>query len=171
MKLRPAHIALVFASAALIAGACAHMPDKDLYSRRKAVAAVNHIADLPLDWLWRMQYWTANQYNIKLAQALEPDYHWVTRLEVDVHVLGPAALSKMAKKAGATPEAVGLYHCPDGRCCIAVLGGRRKGQGIDGPPQVMAEWTAGHELANACKVHLGYHEKDFHGKAPRWQGR
>ena len=138
MKLRPAHIALlVFSSAALIAGACAHMPDRDLFYRRKAVAAVSHIADLPLDWLWRVQYWTANQYNIKLAQALEPDYHWVTRLEVDVHILGSAALAKMAKSVGATAEAVGLYHCPGGRCYIAVLGGRRKGCGCERP-------TSGH---------------------------
>ena len=115
MKLRPAHIALlVFSSAALIAGACAHMPDSGPLLSAQGVAAVNHIADLPLDWLWRVQYWTANQYNIKLAQALEPDYHWVTRLEVDVHILGPAALAKMAEKAGATPEAVGLYHCREG---------------------------------------------------------
>ena len=116
------------------------MPDDDLYCRRKAVAAVNHIADMPLDWLWRVQYWTANQYNIKLAQALEPDYHWVTRLEVDVHILGPAALAKMAKSVGATPEAVGLYHCPGGRCYIAVLGGRRKGQGVMAHPR---SWLSG----------------------------
>ena len=116
MKLRPTHIALmVFVAAVLLAGACAHMPDTDLYCRRKAVASVKHITDLPLDWLWRVQYWTANQYNIELARQLEPDYHRVIRLEVDIHIVGPAALARMAKRAGATPEAVGLYHCPGGR--------------------------------------------------------
>lgn len=119
-------------AAALSVWACAHVPDDDLYCRRKAVAAVKHTADLPLNWLWRVQYWTANQYNITLAEELEPDYHRVIRLELDVHIVGPAALAGMARKAGATADTVGLYDCPQGRCYIAVLGGRRKGHGVDG---------------------------------------